>query len=232
MKTPDAEAPRHIAVIMDGSGRWAQQNGLPRLEGHRRGLDAARELVENCLRHNIAYLTLFAFSRENWQRPAGEVSGLMRLFAGMHKWQNKLLDAGVRLMFIGERGRFSPQLQKLMTQMETATAGGGKITVVIAAGYSGQWDILQAAKQLGDAGLECSEENFAARLATGLLPPPDLLIRSGGEQRISNFMLWQLSYSELYFTDVLWPDFSARDLQTALDNYAGRERRYGRVRDD
>lgn len=194
-------------------------------------MDAARELVENCLRHHIAFLTLFAFSRENWQRPAEEVSGLMRLFAGMHKWQKKLLDAGVRLLFIGERGRFPPSLQKLMTQMEEATASGGRITVVIAAGYSGQWDIMQAASRLADAGLECNEDNFAAHLATRGLPPPDLLIRSGGEQRISNFMLWQLSYSELYFTDVLWPDFAADDLQLALDNYAGRERRYGKVGD-
>ena len=208
------------------------QNGLPRLAGHRRGLDAARALVENCQKHNIAFLTLFAFSRENWQRPAEEVSGLMQLFADMHKWQDKLLDAGVRLLFIGERERFAPPLRALMTQMEKATADGKTITVVIAAGYSGQWDILQAAKQLGKSGEVFSEENFASCLATRLLPPPDLLIRSGGERRISNFMLWQLSYAELYFTDVLWPDFSAADLQTALDDYANRERRYGKVNNE
>lgn len=231
MTQPHASMPRHIAVIMDGSGRWAQQNGLPRLEGHRRGLDAARALVEDCLRRHIRYLTLFAFSRENWQRPAGEVSGLMRLFAGMDKWLDKLLDAGVRLLFIGERERFPDSLQKLMTRMETATAGGAKITVVIAAGYSGQWDILQAAKRINDSGLAFDENTFAEHLASASLPPPDLLIRSGGEQRISNFMLWQLSYSELYFTDVLWPDFCAADLQLALENYAGRERRYGKVKD-
>ncbi len=228
----EKKLPRHIAVIMDGSGRWAQRSGLPRLEGHRRGLEAARMLVENCLREGVAHLTLFAFSRENWQRPEEEVAGLMRLFAEMEKWQPTLREAGVRLLFIGERERFSPALRALMSSMEKATAGGGKITVLVAAGYGGQWDIVRAARRLCESGEEFSEENLAARLATGGLPPPDLLIRSGGEKRISNFMLWQLSYAELHFTDVLWPDFGEDDLRRAIADYGSRERRYGRTATD
>ena len=227
--TDAARTPRHIAVIMDGNGRWARQHGLPRLEGHRRGLDAAHLMVENCLREKIPCLTLFAFSNENWRRPEEEVAGLMRLFADMEKWRGKLVGEGVRLFFIGERGRFSAPLRKLMSTMERDTANGENITVLVAVGYSGQWDILQAAKQLRDSGDEFNEANLAKYLATRNVPPPDLLIRSGGEQRISNFMLWQLSYAELHFTDVLWPDFDGDDLRVALDDFARRERRYGNV---
>ena len=218
----------HVAVIMDGNGRWARRRNLPRSEGHRRGLDAARMAVRACATRRIPYLTLFAFSRENWKRPAAEVGALLSLFAETARTLEKeLADAGVRVVFIGQRGRFSAALRAAMNSLEKKTENGKRLQVNVAVNYSGRWDVAQAAAQIAANGGDFSEDNFAKHLATGGIPAVDLLIRTGGEQRISNFMLWQAAYSELYFTPVLWPDFGEEDFYAAADEYALRERRFG-----
>lgn len=227
--------PRHVAVIMDGNGRWAQARGLPVLAGHRAGVEVIRKLLRACREHGIDVLTLFAFSSENWQRPREEVRGLMALFAHyLRREVRELNENGVRLRVIGDRDRFGPRIMRLMAEAELRTASNTDSTLVIAADYGGQWDIVQATRALARevlAGRLAPEEidaaQLQARLCLGDLPQPDLLIRTGGDHRISNFLLWQLAYTELYFTECCWPDFDAGEFANALRDYASRERRFG-----
>ncbi|MGU9951528.1 MAG: polyprenyl diphosphate synthase [Gammaproteobacteria bacterium WSBS_2016_MAG_OTU1] len=223
---------RHVAIIMDGNGRWAQQRNLPRKEGHRRGLTAARLALHACVKWRIPHLTLFAFSSENWNRPQEEVSALLFLFAEAAKsLGTELAENGVQVRFIGQRERFSSLLQTAMSAMEKMTEKGKRLQVNVAVSYSGRWDITQAAARIAETNGDFSAENFAQHLSTGALPEVDLLIRTGGEKRISNFMLWQAAYSELYFTPVLWPDFSEEDFNAAIDDYMQRERRFGAIKE-
>ncbi len=247
--------PRHIAMIMDGNGRWAKKRHLPRLAGHARGVKRVRDMVEACIQRNIPYLTLFAFSTENWKRPLEEVNGLMRLFVEALEREVDKLDAnGVRLRVIGDLSVFDSRLRELIQTAETRTANNKTLTLTIAANYGGRWDIRQAllswisdqftvdansrrwdwlqvmsrieqACREGDA----FEAGLGERLAMAYSPDPDLLIRTGGECRISNFMLWQMAYTELYFTDIYWPEFSVESLDKALDWYTHRERRFGKT---
>jgi undecaprenyl diphosphate synthase len=233
--SPAARVPRHIAIIMDGNGRWAQQRHRPRIIGHRAGARAVKACVEFCLDHGIGALTLFAFSSENWNRPSEEVGGLMKLFLGaLEREVDELHRLGARLRFIGERSRFAPEILGRMRAAESLTAGNSRLQLSIAASYGGRQDIAHAARTLAEdvaAGRlrpeQVDEEAISARVALADLPVPDLFIRTGGELRISNFLLWQLAYTELWFTDTLWPDVDAATLQCALDDYAGRERRFG-----
>lgn len=231
----ESRVPRHIAIIMDGNGRWAKQRFLPRTAGHRAGVGAVRKTVEYCLAKGIGALTLFAFSSENWRRPATEVSLLMELFvASLERETRKLHENGVRLRVIGDRSAFAPVLQNRIAASEELTRLNGRLNLVIAANYGGRWDILQAARCLAEQAergeLRAADIDFGtleSRLALADVPEPDLFIRTGGERRISNFLLWQLAYTELYFTPVLWPDFDERALDQALEDYAGRQRRFG-----
>ena len=235
MTTQAPSVPHHIAIVMDGNGRWAQQRRRPRIIGHRAGARAVRTCVEFCLDRGIGALTLFAFSSENWNRPAEEVGGLMKLFLGaLEREVEELHRLGARLRFIGERDRFDAALLARMHAAESMTAGNTRLQLTIAASYGGRQDIAHAARALAEdvaAGrltpAQIDEAALGARVALADLPPPDLFIRTGGELRISNFLLWQLAYSELWFTDTLWPDVDDATLQQALDAYAGRERRYG-----
>lgn len=227
--------PRHIAVIMDGNGRWAKKRFMPRIAGHRAGIEAARKIVKSCAKKGIEVLTLFAFSSENWRRPPQEVSHLMDLFlGGLEREAADLHKNNIRLRFIGGRQRFSQRLSNKIHEVEQLTKLNTGMTLLIAADYGGQWDITQAVQQLvhdvvaGNLTPETiTQESIAARLSFSDLPDPDLFIRTSGEMRISNFLLWQLAYAELYFTDILWPDFDEEALEAALAQYAGRERRYG-----
>jgi undecaprenyl diphosphate synthase len=230
--------PRHIAVIMDGNNRWLKLRGGSGLAGHRAGADAARTIIKLCAERGIACLTLFAFSSENWQRPATEVSGLMTLFTRFlqEKEVRQLHDNAIRLRFIGNRSRFSAKLQTLMRKAEVLTAANTGMTVAVAADYGGRWDIAHAAQELAvqvSQGLldpaAITEEVLHRHTALADLPPPDLCIRTGGEYRISNFLLWQFAYTELYFTDTFWPDFGATELDLALADFASRQRRYGMI---
>lgn len=232
-----AEVPAHVAIIMDGNGRWAEQRGYPRVIGHRRGATALRATVRACVERGVRVLTVFAFSSENWRRPSAEVGALMHLFVqSLRREVRRLDEAGVRLRFIGERSRFEPAMQKRMAEAEASTAGNERMTLVVAVNYGGRWDIAQAARRLSEdvasgrlALDDINEEVLAARLEMSDLPDPDLLVRTGGEQRISNFLLWQAAYAELYFTPVLWPDFNAAEIDRAFAWYAGRERRFGQI---
>ena len=226
--------PQHLAIIMDGNGRWAKQRLLPRVAGHKRGLETVRAMVKACIARRIEYLTLFAFSSENWRRPAEEVSFLMNLFVtALQSEIGKLHANGVRLRVIGDLGAFEPRLLALIREGEALTANNIRLTLTIAANYGGRWDILQAMNQLSLAHPEkaghYSEADLAPHLAMAYAPEPDLFIRTGGEQRISNFLLWQLAYSEFYFTDTLWPDFNEAALDMAIASYQQRERRFGRT---
>ena len=238
LHVPEAgEIPRHVAIIMDGNGRWATARHLPRAAGHAKGVDRVEEIVEACIVRGITHLTLFAFSSENWRRPADEVSLLMRLFIGALERQVARLHAnGIRLAVIGDLARFEPRLRELIAAAEARTAGNDRLTVTIAANYGGRWDVLNAFKLLLRARPEITatpdaidEVALAPYLAMHDAPEPDLFIRTGGEQRISNFLLWQLAYTELYFTDAYWPDFSAEELDRAIASYRTRERRFGRT---
>ncbi|AGK48837.1 di-trans,poly-cis-decaprenylcistransferase [Burkholderia thailandensis MSMB121] len=237
VRVPDVAAvPRHIAIIMDGNGRWATERRLPRVAGHTRGVDAVRSVVEGCARAGVEYLTLFAFSSENWRRPNDEVSFLMRLFiTALEREVGKLHANGIRLRVIGDLTKFEPRIQALIRRAETKTARNTRLTLTIAANYGGRWDILQATQKLIDEAAregraaEVDEDAFARHLAMAYAPEPDLFIRTGGEQRISNFLLWQLAYTEFYFTDTFWPDFDAGALAEALASYTHRERRFGRT---
>lgn len=232
---PDVGAvPHHLAIIMDGNGRWAKQRFLPRVAGHKRGLETVRAMVKACIAKRIGYLTLFAFSSENWRRPAEEVSFLMNLFVTALQGEiGKLHANGVRLRVVGDLGAFEPRLLALIREGEALTAKNTRLTLTIAANYGGRWDILQAMNQLSLAHPEKAghygEADLAPHLAMAYAPEPDLFIRTGGEQRISNFLLWQLAYSEFYFTDTLWPDFNGAALDMAIASYQQRERRFGRT---
>jgi undecaprenyl diphosphate synthase len=227
--------PRHIAIIMDGNNRWARLRNLPGSAGHRAGVECIRGILRSCREHGIEVLTLFAFSSENWRRPPAEVTALMQLFATyLNNEVKKLHRDNVRLRFIGERGRLKPALARKMMEAERLTAANTGATLVIAVDYGGQWDIVEAARSLAqrvaDGQLhpdDIDDACFGNLLSLADLPPPDLLIRTAGEQRISNFLLWQLAYAELYFTDTLWPDFGEEEMRDALRAYAGRERRFG-----
>lgn len=229
--------PRHIAVIMDGNGRWANKRHLPRAAGHKAGVDATRRIVENCACHGIDALTVFAFSSENWQRPEKEVSSLMSLFvATIAAEVKKLHGKNVCVQFIGDRLRFSEKLQNSINEAEALTVKNTGLKLNIAANYGGRWDIVNACKQLltkaEDEEVSASgidETVFSKYLSLNNVPEPDLLIRTGGEQRISNFLIWQLAYAELYFTDTLWPDFADEGFMAALEWYAGRQRRFGKT---
>jgi undecaprenyl diphosphate synthase len=227
------ETPRHVAIIMDGNGRWAQRRRLPRIAGHRRGAEAVRASVRACAERGIEFLTLFAFSSENWRRPAEEVALLMKLFKrALESEVDKLHDSGVRLRVVGDTSAFDPKICKLIERGEALTAGNARLTLTIAANYGGRWDILQAMNRFlreNAAAKEIQEDLLTPYLAMSYAPEPDLFIRTGGEQRISNFLLWQLAYTELYFTETLWPDFDAAALDEAIASYRRRERRFGRT---
>lgn len=223
--------PRHIAIIMDGNGRWAKKRFLPRVAGHKRGLDTVREIVGACKELGVECLTLFAFSTENWRRPQEEVSFLMDLFIrALEHEVSKLHSNNIRLRVLGSRERFSADLQERILRAEEKTAGNDGLALNIAADYGGRWDILNAVNGLiAEGATHIEEEALSQRLSMPWAPEPDLFIRTGGEQRISNFLLWQLAYSELYFTETLWPDFDRVALETAIDSYQCRERRFGRT---
>lgn len=234
---PDiASVPRHIAVIMDGNGRWAKQRFMPRVMGHQRGVESLREVVKACRDLGVGYLTVFAFSSENWRRPADEVSFLMSLFMKMLEREvAKLHKNNIRLKIIGDRSRFDAKLAKTMDDAERITQNNTGLTLTIAANYGGRWDMMNAVQSMLQARPELaqgfSEEDLSPYLSMSDAPEPDLFIRTGGEQRISNFMLWQLAYTELHFTDVLWPEFGRKELEVAIASYQKRERRFGRTSD-
>ena len=239
--TPDKSGslPQHVAIIMDGNGRWARARMLPRAIGHREGVKSVRRVVEACIDRGIGALTLFAFSSENWRRPNEEVSLIMDLFVNTLKKEVDALDRNnVRLRFIGERGAFSSNLRRLIRESEQQTADNRTLELVIAANYGGQWDITEACRKLAQRVAEGSlqpdairSEDISNALSVPDLPMPDLFIRTGGERRISNFLLWQLAYTELYFTDLLWPEFDDGEFDKALLWYANRQRRFGRTGD-
>ena len=232
---PEVRAvPRHIAIIMDGNGRWAKQRMLPRAAGHKRGVETVREVVKVCAARGVEYLTLFAFSSENWRRPAEEVSMLKQLFImALEREAEKLHRNGIRLKIVGDIAPFGKKVVELVARAETLTGNNTGMTLTIAANYGGRWDLLQAVERLVEAHAEqrgaFTEEQLAACLAMAYAPEPDLFIRTGGEQRISNFLLWQLAYSEFYFTGTLWPDFNETALDQAIASYQQRERRFGRT---
>jgi undecaprenyl diphosphate synthase len=232
-----ADSPQHVAIIMDGNGRWARSRGMPRVAGHRASVKVVRKIVEECGRRRVGFLTLFAFSSENWSRPAEEVGTLMRLFldalvreiADLHRNQ-------VRLRFIGDRSSLNGELVRLMRDAEALTANNAGLGLLIAVAYGGRWDITQACRSLACAAVAgeldpaaVTEQDVQSRLALAGIPDPDLLIRTGGERRISNFLLWNLAYTELYFTEVLWPEFSAAHLGEAFEYFSQRERRFGKT---
>ncbi|QDH70633.1 polyprenyl diphosphate synthase [Marilutibacter alkalisoli] len=230
-----AGIPRHLAIIMDGNGRWAERRRRPRMVGHRAGARAVNVCIDFCLEREIQALTLFAFSSENWGRPEEEVGALMKLFLNaLEREVEELHRRGVRIRFIGERERFSDTIRQRMDHAEAVTASNDRLHLGIAASYGGRWDIAQAARSLAAdvaAGRlmpdDIDEAAIASRMALADLPPPDLFIRTGGDLRISNFLLWQLAYTELWFTETLWPELDAATLQSALDDFASRQRRFG-----
>ena len=234
-EVPDTRpVPRHVAIIMDGNGRWAKKRFLPRVAGHVKGVESVREIVRACIEQGVEYLTLFAFSSENWRRPAEEVSLLMQLFVtALQQEVEKLNRNGVRLRVIGDLSRFDTRLQGLIRNAEAATAGNTRLHLTIAANYGGRWDILQAVNRLAavapDKAGSWTEADLEPYLSTHFAPEPDLFIRTGGEERISNFLLWQLAYAELHFTETLWPEFDAEALAAAIASYQRRERRFGRT---
>ena len=228
--------PRHVAIIMDGNGRWAKQRRLPRVAGHRKGVEAVRTAVRAAIGRGVEYLTLFAFSSENWRRPADEVTILMELFLrALEQEVAKLHENGIRFKAIGDLAPFDPRIRELIAAGEEQTARNTRLTLTVAANYGGRRDISQAAQRYFGAHPEATSgppigpEALAPYLAMSYAPEPDLFIRTGGEQRISNFLLWQLAYTELHFTDLLWPDFDAAALDAAIASYQARERRYGRT---
>ena len=233
----DVCVPRHVAIIMDGNNRWAKKRLLPGVAGHKAGVDAVRAVIEVCAEAGVEVLTLFAFSSENWQRPADEVSALMELFlVALRREVRKLDENGIRLRIIGDRTRFHPELQAAMREAEAATAGNTRFLLQVAANYGGQWDIVQAAQRLARevqgghlAADDISAELLQGCLVTGDQPLPDLCIRTGGERRVSNFLLWQIAYAELYFSDLFWPDFKHEAMHAALADFATRQRRFGRT---
>jgi undecaprenyl diphosphate synthase len=227
-RLPPAGVPAHVAIVMDGNGRWAKKRWLPRVAGHKQGVDALHRTVRACAQAGVSVLTVFAFSSENWKRPEDEVSGLMDLLVKvLARELPSLKDKGIRLYFPGDRSRLSPTVVKGLEMAERETAGNRRMALNVCFNYGGRWDIVQAAQQLAQRGLPITEDSLAQHTALAHVGDPDLLIRTGGECRISNFLLWQSAYTELYFTDCLWPDFDEAALQQALADYAGRERRFG-----
>ena len=230
---PEAGAvPRHIAIIMDGNGRWAKKRFLPRVAGHRKGVEAVREAVKTCIERGVEYLTLFAFSSENWRRPQEEVTVLMQLFMrALEQEVGKLHNNDIRFKVVGDLSAFDTRIVELVRQGENLTRDNKRLTLTVCANYGGRWDILQAAERcrVEDPMAPVTEERLSRFLSMAYAPEPDLFIRTGGEQRVSNFLLWQLAYTELYFTEALWPDFGAEALDAALDSYRRRERRFGRT---
>jgi undecaprenyl diphosphate synthase len=233
----DAGLPAHVAVIMDGNGRWARRRGMPRVAGHRKGADAVRTLIRACAKRNIAYLTLFAFSSENWKRPEPEVQRLMELFvSALDKDVKELHSNNVRFRVIGDRSGLDEKIVQKIGKGETLTADNDGLQLNVAINYGGRWDILQAcrniAAQVADGTLPAGSievDDIESALSTAGMPEPDLFIRTGGEHRISNFLMWQLAYTELYFTDVLWPEFDESELELALTSFSGRQRRFGQT---
>ena len=228
------DVPRHIAIIMDGNGRWAKKRFMPRVAGHAQGVERVRDIVEACILRGVEYLTLFAFSSENWRRPEDEVSRLMELFVmALEREVTRMHRNGVCLRVVGELGRFDARLRDLIAQGEARTRDNHRLTLTVCANYGGRWDILNAVnnwrRDNPDTLIPITEDGLAPYLTMPFAPEPDLFIRTGGEQRISNFLLWQLAYSELYFTDTLWPDFDAAALDLAIASYRKRERRFGRT---
>jgi len=227
--------PRHVAIIMDGNGRWATKRFMPRVAGHSEGLEAVRKIVEECVRQNVQYLTLFAFSSENWRRPPEEVGFLTKLFLkSLRREVDRLAENNIRLKMIGDLSRFGTAITEMVEFSEDKTKDCKRLTLTIAANYGGRWDILQAMQKaiITNPHLQAkdlTESLLLPHLSMAYAPEPDLFIRTGGEQRVSNFLLWQLAYTELYFTDTLWPDFDATQLQAAFAWYAQRERRFGRT---
>lgn len=231
--------PRHIAIIMDGNNRWAKQRHLPGLAGHKAGVNSVRQTIEGCVELGVEVLTLFAFSSENWKRPENEVRGLMDLFMlSLDREVKKLHRHGIRLRIVGDRSRFSARLQARMADAEALTAGNQRLLLNVAANYGGRWDIVQAARHIADACLEqglsveqIDEACFDRYTALAGIPEPDLCIRTGGEQRISNFLIWQMAYTELFFCDCYWPDFGKPELRQAIESFACRQRRFGKTSD-
>ncbi|WP_417517403.1 polyprenyl diphosphate synthase [Marinobacter sp.] len=231
--------PRHVAIIMDGNNRWAKARRLKGVAGHKAGVDAVKAVVETCAREGVEVLTLFAFSSENWRRPKDEVSALMKLFVfALEREVRKLHRNDIRLRIVGDRSAFNSTLQELMAKAERLTSNNTRMTLVIAANYGGHWDIAQATRQVAEKVKEgelqpsdITDDLIQQHLSIGDLPMPDLMIRTAGEQRISNFMLWHLAYTELYFSPVFWPDFKEDEMRKALQAYAGRQRRFGQTDD-
>jgi undecaprenyl diphosphate synthase len=224
--------PHHIAIVMDGNGRWATRRFLPRLAGHRQGVESLRRCARACAERGVAVLTVFAFSSENWNRPADEVSGLMDLLGkALAREVPQLCQDGVRLHFVGNKAGLSDKVRAGLQQAEALTAGNGRLVLNVCFNYGGRWDIAQAAAALAARGEPITEASQHAAMGMSHVPDPDLLIRTGGEKRISNFLLWQAAYSELYFSDRLWPDFDEAALDEAIADYAARERRFGRTSD-
>ena len=230
---PDVTSvPRHVAIIMDGNGRWAKKRFLPRVAGHKRGVEAVRAAVKACIERGIDYLTLFAFSSENWRRPPEEVSFLMQLFLrALEQEVDKLHANGIRFKVVGDIEKFDARVVERIREGEALTRDNKRLTLTVAANYGGRWDIAQAAERCrrDDPVAPITEERLARFLSMSYAPEPDLFIRTGGEQRVSNFVLWQLAYTELFFTDALWPDFGAEALDAAIASYRRRERRFGRT---
>ena len=231
--------PKHIAIVMDGNGRWAKKRFLPRTYGHKKGVDSVRRTIRACDQLGVEYLTLFAFSSENWRRPKEEVSALMSIFmTALESEAKSLAENGIRLSFIGNTTAFPEKLQEKMRQVEALTAKGTNLSMQVAANYGGRWDIVNACKQLAEQVKEgtlsiddINEETLSALVSTHNIPDPDLYIRTGGETRVSNFLLWQLAYAEFYFTDTLWPDFDAKQLKLAISSFSKRQRRFGKTGD-
>ena len=234
---PVRTIPRHVAIIMDGNNRWARKRLMPGVAGHKAGVDAVKAMIEVCAEEGVEVLTLFAFSSENWRRPEDEVGALMDLFLGaLRREVRRLHENDIRLCIIGDRSRFSPELQRAMTDAEQLTRDCQRLTLVIAANYGGQWDIAQATRKLAEQVAtgqlkpeQVNEQHIESCLSTAHWPSPDLCIRTGGEHRISNFLLWQLAYTELYFSDLFWPDFKHDALRAALADFAQRQRRFGKT---
>ena len=234
--TRDPGVPRHVAIVMDGNGRWAKKRFMPRVYGHKHGVDSLISIIDACAKRGVEHLTVFAFSSENWKRPEEEVSGLMGLvLTAMTRYLTKIIGDGVRVRIIGDRTAVSERVRDAWDRGEAATAHNKRITVWVAFNYGGRWDIVQACQraiQDGMAPAALTEESLSRYMAQHDAPDPDLFIRTGGEVRISNFLLWQVAYSELYFTDCLWPDFDAAELDRAFAVYASRDRRFGGVKPD
>jgi undecaprenyl diphosphate synthase len=230
----DPSIPRHVAIVMDGNGRWAKKRFMPRFFGHKQGVDALVRIVQACADRGIEYLTVFAFSSENWKRPSDEVSGLMGLvLVAVSKYLSKLEREGVRIRIVGDRNAVSDKVRQAWQQAEGATAHNTRITLSVAFNYGGRWDVVQACRRAMAAGLapeQVDEAQLSQWMAMSYAPDPDLFIRTGGEVRISNFLIWQVAYSELVFTDCLWPDFDEAELDAALRHFAGRDRRFGGVK--